>query len=131
MRRLALSTTVHEQARSNRACNICNFVVFALSLGIRYFCITPIYWEGNAVIWLYFAGFFFALLTLDLSNQHSIFGTTYIHYHFRDIKMRNLSWWTNSIQPGQTARVCRLARLYTGGKRRSLLGPTGQRLRDR
>ena len=35
---------------------------------------------------------------------------------FRDIKMITWSWSANSIQPGQTEWMCRLAWLYTGGK---------------
>ena len=45
-------------------------------------------------------------------NPPSIFGTTCIT--FRDMKTQ--SWSANSIEPGQTARMCRLAWLYTGGK---------------
>ena len=35
---------------------------------------------------------------------------------FRDVKMKISSWSTNSIEPGQTARMCRLSWIYTGGK---------------
>ena len=35
---------------------------------------------------------------------------------FRDIKMRSWSWSANSIEPGQTARMFRLAWIYTGRK---------------
>ena len=38
-RLLELSTTVHEQAQSNRTWNICNFVVLGLSLDIPLFCV--------------------------------------------------------------------------------------------
>ena len=49
---------------------------------------------------------------LKWNNPPSIFGT--VHYFFRDIKIR--SWSASSIEPGQTARIRRLAWLYTGGK---------------
>ena len=49
--------------------------------------------------------------------------------YFRDIKMRTKSWSASSIKPGQTARMCRLARLYTGGKGLSLSFPAGWCLR--
>jgi hypothetical protein len=39
-RKLALSIIVHEQAQSNRACNIFNFVVLGFFLGILYFSIS-------------------------------------------------------------------------------------------
>ena len=35
---------------------------------------------------------------------------------FRDIKMKTWRWSANSIEPGQTAQMCGLAWLYTGGK---------------
>ena len=35
---------------------------------------------------------------------------------FGEIKMITWSWSSNSIEPGQTARKCRPAWLYTGGK---------------
>ena len=31
-----------------------------------------------------------------------------IYYHVRDIKMRTASWSANIIDPGQTARMCKL-----------------------
>ena len=34
----------------------------------------------------------------------------------RDIKMETCSWSASSIESGQTARMCRLAWLYTGGR---------------
>ena len=35
---------------------------------------------------------------------------------FRDITMKTWRWSVNSIEPGQTARMCRLAWLYIGDK---------------
>ena len=61
-----------------------------------------------------------SLLTLTMPNflngiiHLPLFGT--VHYRLRDIKMKTLSWPANSIEPGQTARMCRLVWLYTGGK---------------
>ena len=59
------------------------------------------------------------LLTLNLLtflngiiHLPSIFGT--VNYYFRDVKMKTWSWLTNSIEPGQTARDCMLAWLYSG-----------------
>ena len=49
---------------------------------------------------------------LNFSNQPFSFGTA--HYHFRDIKMTTC-WSANNIQPGYSARMYRLAGLYTGG----------------
>ena len=51
---------------------------------------------------------------LKWNNPPSIFRP--VHFHFRDIKMKTLSWSAKSIEPGQTAQMCRLAWLYTGGK---------------
>ena len=39
---------------------------------------------------------------------------------FKDVKIWTWSWSANSIEPGQTAWMCRLALLYTGGKGQSL-----------
>jgi hypothetical protein len=36
--------------------------------------------------------------------------------NFRDINLNIKSLSANSIEPSQTARMCRLAWLYTGGK---------------
>ena len=46
---------------------------------------------------------------------------------FRDINYQdeNLRWSTNSIEPGQTARKCRLTWLYTGGNDLSHSVPAG------
>ena len=55
---------------------------------------------------------------LKWNNPPYIFVT--VHYHFRDIKMKTWNWSANSIEPGQTARMCSLAWLYTGGKGYSL-----------
>ena len=52
-------------------------------------------------------------------NTNKMFVCTYLtkldsfsflifHHHFRDIKIRALSWSANSIEYGQTARKCRL-----------------------
>jgi hypothetical protein len=42
-----------------------------------------------------------------------------------DSKMKFLSWSANSIEPGKTASMCRLAWINTGGKGLSLLFPAG------
>ena len=55
---------------------------------------------------------------LKWNNPPYSFGT--VHHHFRDIKMKTLSWSSNSIEPGQNARMCRLVWLYTGSKGLSL-----------
>ena len=55
---------------------------------------------------------------LKWDNPSYIFGT--VLYHFRDINMKTCSWSTNSIEPGQTAQMIRLACLYTVGKSYSL-----------
>ena len=44
---------------------------------------------------------------------------------FGYIKMWIWSWPASSIKPGQTARMCRLAWLYTSGKAFTLLVPAG------
>ena len=46
---------------------------------------------------------------LDLIFEQSI-------VNFRDKKIKILIWAANSIEPGQTARICRLAWLKTGAK---------------
>jgi hypothetical protein len=43
--------------------------------------------------------------------------------NFRDINLNVESLSANSIEPGQTARMFRLAWLYTGGKGVTLLVP--------
>ena len=45
---------------------------------------------------------------------------------FRDIKLKTWSWSANSIEPGQTAKICRLAWLYTGGKLRLMTFGVGR-----
>jgi hypothetical protein len=42
--------------------------------------------------------------------------------NFWDIKLKILSWSSNSGVPGQTEWMCRLAWLYTGGQRRITFG---------
>ena len=44
--------------------------------------------------------------------------------------MSSLSWAANSIEPGQTVQMCRLAWLYTGGKGLLLLLPEGYELTE-
>ena len=42
------------------------------------------------------------------------------------ISRRKFEFWSaNSIEPGQTTQMCRLAWLYTDGKGKSLLVPAG------
>ena len=48
------------------------------------------------------------------NNPTYIFGTG--HYHFKGYQDKNLSWSGNNLEPSQTAQICRLAWLYTGGK---------------
>ena len=62
---------------------------------------------------------------LKWTNPTSIIGTVY--WHFRNIKMKTWSWSAYSIEPGQTAQMCRLALLYTGGK--SLIAYGSSRIR--
>jgi hypothetical protein len=40
--------------------------------------------------------------------------------NFGDVEMKILNWLANSIEPGQTARMYRLAWLYTGGSLNSV-----------
>ena len=64
---------------------------------------------------------------LKWNNQPYIFGT--LSLSFLGIPRWKLkSWSANSIEPGQTARMSRLARLYTGGKGQSLSVSAGQGL---
>jgi hypothetical protein len=62
----------------------------------------------------------FSVLTLNMLNILNglvplpFLGLSIIN--FRDINLNILSLSANSIEPGQTARMCRLAWLYTGGK---------------
>ena len=52
--------------------------------------------------------------TLNLGLVHIPFLKLSI-INFIDIKMRILSWSVNSIEPGQTAHMCRQAWLYSSG----------------
>ena len=64
------------------------------------------------------------LLTLTMPNfLNGIFHPPFLELSiiiFSDVKMKTQSWSANSIEPGVTARMCRLAWLYTGGKGYSL-----------
>ena len=49
--------------------------------------------------------------------------------NFGEIKIRIWSWSANSVEPGQIARMCRLALLYTGGKGLISFGPNKVRIK--
>ena len=56
----------------------------------------------------------FVLMKTDLSSFHF-----FLELYFNkvlDIKKKISSWLANSIEPGQTAQMCRPSWLYTGGK---------------
>ena len=62
----------------------------------------------------------FVILTLNLLDfLNEIIHISFLALSitiFRDIKMKNWSWSANSIEPGQSAQMGRLAGLYPGGK---------------
>ena len=90
-----------------------------LSLYIIILCnyIYPYNYAQNKPLNPYLLNFLNGLVHLQFLEQSII--------SYGDIKLKIRCWSANSIEPGQTAQMCRLAWLYTGGIGIVLSVPTG------